>query len=390
VKGDPSALAGPLVVPPRLLMGPGPSNAHPRVLVAQGLPMLGHLHPPFLAIMEEIKTGLRYLFQTESKYVCCISGTGHSGMEAAMASLVEPGETVLIGNNGIWGTRAAEIASRYGAKVEEVTTEGGRSIPPTDVIAAVQKHNPAVLFLCQGESSTGVQQSLAGIGEACAAAGTLLLVDSVCTLGGAPLFCDAWGVDCSYSGSQKCLSAPPGAAPFMLSEKAYKKVMERKTKVASWYFDLSMLGKYWGWEGDARFYHHTGPVSTWYGFREALSIAMGEGLEQMWTRHQQVHRLLWGGLNSLGLQAFVQEEGDRLATVNTILVPEGIDWLKLNGYVMEKFNLEIAGGLGPSAGKVWRIGVMGYNATPANIAAVIAAFKDGLQAQGYTFPAAPA
>lgn len=383
------ALAGPFKVPNRLLMGPGPSNAHPRVLNAQSLPLLGHLHPPFLAIMDDIKAGLRYLFQTESKYVCLISGTGHAGMEAAIASLVEPGETVLIGNNGIWGVRAADIATRYGGKVEEITAPGGAAIPVDDIIAKVKAVKPAVLFLCQGESSTGVQQSLAGVGAACHEAGTLLLVDSVCTLGGAPLFCDAWGVDCSYSGTQKCLSAPPGAAPFMLSNKAYAKITSRKTTISSWYFDMSMCGKYWGWEG-ARFYHHTGPISTWYAVREALSIAMEEGLEAMWSRHQQVHRLLWDGLTGLGLQPFVEAKTDRLATVNTIKVPDGIDWLKLNTYVMDKYRLEIAGGLGPSAGKVWRIGVMGYNATPSNIAVVLAAFKDGLQAQGYTVPSTPA
>jgi alanine-glyoxylate transaminase/serine-glyoxylate transaminase/serine-pyruvate transaminase len=388
VKGD-AGLAKPLQVPPRLLMGPGPSNSHPRVLVAQGLPTLGHLHPPFLAILDEIKAGLRYMFQTESPYTCLISGTGHAGMEAAVANLCEPGETILIINTGIWGVRAAELSRRYGANVEELSADPGKSVKPGDIVAALQQHKPAVLFVCQGESSSGVQQSLAGVGEACSKAGTLLLVDSVCTLGGAPLFCDAWGVDCTYSGSQKCLSAPAGASPFMLSERAYEKIKNRKSKVSSWYFDAIPLGKYWGWEGEARFYHHTGPSSVCYGMREALSIACGEGLEALWARHQQMYRLLWGGLVSLGLQPFVEEEADRLATVNTIKVPEGIDWLKLNAYVMDKYRLEIAGGLGPSAGKCWRIGIMGYNATPANVAVVIAAFKDGLQSQGYDFAAAP-
>ncbi|KAI3429493.1 hypothetical protein D9Q98_005582 [Chlorella vulgaris] len=374
---------GTLEVPQRFLMGPGPGNANPRILAAQTLPLLGHMHPPFLAIMDEIQAGLRYLFQTSSNYTLLASGTGHAGMEMAVANLLEPGDTVLVGVNGIWGERVADMAERFGAKVVALHTEAGTALSLADLTAAVELHRPALLFLTQGESSTGVRQSLAGVGELCRRNGALLLVDAVASLGGVPLFADAWQIDAVYSGSQKCLSAPPGAAPLMLNERAMAKVRGRSSKVRSYYFDLLLVGDYWGWYG-SRSYHHTGMVSMWYAVREALAIVSEEGLEAGWARHDAAHRQLWEGLIQLGLEPFVAEERDRLATVNTIKVPAGVDWAALCKHAMDVYAVEVSGGLGPTAGKVWRVGLMGYNAKPANVELVLAAFRSGLALQGFT------
>lgn len=375
------AADGVIEVPQRLLMGPGPANAYPRILAAQALPLLGHMHPPFLKIMDEISEGLRYALQTDSKYTLMVSGTGHAGMEAAIANLLEPGEKIIVGNAGIWGERVADLAGRYGGDVIELKCPTGQTFSQQELTAALEQHKPAVLFLCQGESSTGTHQSLAGLGEVCKRTGTLLLVDTVCSLGGVPLFADDWGIDCIYSGSQKCLSGPPGASPFFFSERAMEKLQSRKTKPATFNLDMNLIGDYWGWFGK-RSYHHTGPVSTFYAMREALSIVSEEGLESLWARHLAAHNQLWEGLSSLGLQPFVEKEEDRLITVNTIKVPEGVDWAAVVKNAMDKFNLEIAGGLGPTAGKVWRIGCMGYNARPGPIALTIEAFRDGLKQQG--------
>lgn len=375
-------ITGVIDVPSRLLMGPGPANAHPRILAAQALPLLGHMHPPFLHIMDEIQEGLRYVLQTDAKHTLMISGTGHAGMEAAIANLVEPGDKVIVGNSGIWGERVAEMSRRFRADVIEVKAPApGQTISYDALKKSIEQHKPAVLFLCQGESSTGTHQSLAGLGELCKKNGTLLLVDTVCSLGGVPLMTDAWGIDAIYSGSQKCLSGPPGAAPFFLSDRAMEKVMKRKTPPATYNLDIKLIGDYWGWF-DKRSYHHTGPVSTFYAMREALAIVAEEGLEPMWKRHQEMHDLLWEGLSSMGLKSYVEKDQDRLITVNTIKVPEGVDWAALCKNAMDKYSVEIAGGLGPSAGKVWRVGIMGYNAKPQNIETVLQAFKDGLKKQG--------
>jgi alanine-glyoxylate transaminase/serine-glyoxylate transaminase/serine-pyruvate transaminase len=238
-------------------MGPGPANAYPRVLAAQTLPLLGHLHPPFVKIMDEIREGLKYTFQTSRDTVCLMSGTGHAGMEACITNLLEPGETIVVGNAGIWGARVCDMAARYGANVVPLDTPVGTTFSLDTLAAALRQHKPAVLFLCQGESSTGVHQSLAGLGDLCRETGTLLLVDTVCSLGGVPLHADAWGVDAIYSGSQKVLSAPPGAAPVFFGERAVAKLAARKTKPTSYQLDLNLVGNYWGWDGP-RTYHHTG------------------------------------------------------------------------------------------------------------------------------------
>ncbi|BDA46134.1 Serine-pyruvate aminotransferase, mitochondrial [Coccomyxa sp. Obi] len=368
-------------VPSRLLMGPGPANSHPRVLAAQTLPLLGHMHPPFFKIMNEIQEGLQYVFQTSSKYTLLISGTGHAGMEATITNLVEPGETIVVGNNGIWGSRVCDMAARYGANVVNLEKEAGKAFSFEELSQAVTQHKPAVLFLCQGESSSGVHQNLAGLGKLCKDNGTLLLVDTVCSLGGVPMFADAWGVDAIYSGSQKVLAAPPGGAPLFLSQRALDKVRARKTKPGSYNLDLNLIGDYWGWFG-SRSYHHTGMVSMWYAMREALALVGEEGLDAMWARHQREHEHLWAGLSEMGLEPFVENPDERLITVNTIKVPEGVDWAALVKNAMDTYSVEIAGGLGPTVGRVWRVGIMGYNAQPQNIELVLAAFRDGLRKQG--------
>ncbi|KIZ02593.1 Serine--pyruvate aminotransferase [Monoraphidium neglectum] len=377
------ALRQSLEVPSRLLMGPGPSNAHPRVLAAQALPLLGHMHPHFFKIMDEIQGGLRYLFQTDSPYTLCISGTGHAGMEAVIANLLEPGDKIVVANNGIWGERVADMAGRFRAEVVQLRAPAGKTFSTGELKAALEEHKPAALFLVQGESSTGAHQALGdGLGAACRAAGALLIVDTVASLGGVPFLGDAWGVDAAYTGSQKCLSAPPGAAPLFLGPRAIEKLRGRGTKPATYNLDLNLIGDYWGWFGK-RSYHHTGMVSMWYAMREALAIAGDEGLEAMWARHSQAHRDLWEGLRALGLEPFVEKDADRLITVNTIKVPPGIDFAALTAHAMANFSVEISGGLGPTAGKVWRVGLMGANATPASVQVVLAAFRAGLAAQGW-------
>lgn len=375
-------IKGHIEVPSRLLMGPGPANAHPRILAVQTLPLLGHMHPPFLKIMDEIQEGLRYTFQTDSKYTLMVSGTGHAGMEACISNLVEPGDKVVVGNAGIWGTRVCDMTRRFGGDVMDLQCPPGQTLSYEAIKQAIEQHKPKLLFLCQGESSTGVHQSMKGLGELCQKNGTLLLVDTVCSLGGVPMFADKWGIDAIYSGSQKCLSAPPGGAPLFLSERALQKITSRKSPPTSYNLDLNLVGDYWGWFGK-RSYHHTGMVSMWYAMREALQLVGEEGLENMWSRHQELHHRLWDGLKSMGLESYVEKDQDRLITVNTIKVPQGIDWAALIKNAMDTYNLEIAGGLGPSAGKVWRVGIMGYNATNANVDLVLLAFKDGLKKQGW-------
>lgn len=339
-------------------------------------------HPPFFAIMDEIRSGLQYLFQTESPYTLCVSGTGHAGMEACIANLLEPGETIVVGNKGIWGARVVDMAARYGAKVVDLKAAPGTTFSLDTLRGALEEHRPAVLFLVQGDSSTGVHQSLAGVGDACRATGTLLLVDTVCSQGGVPMFADAWGVDAIYTGSQKCLSAPPGAAPLMFSQRAVDKLRARSSPVRSYYFDLNLVGAYWGWFG-ARIYHHTGMVSMWYAMREALAIVAEEGLEAAWARHAAQYAALWEGLEGMGLQRYVRADADRLITVNTVGIPPGVDGAALSKHAMDHYNVEIAGGLGPTAGLVWRVGLMGYNARPVNVQLVLTAFRHALRDQGF-------
>jgi len=384
--GDIKPYAGPhtaMEIPSRLLMGPGPANPNPRVLQAQALPLLGHMHPPFFKILDDIQLGLQYIFQTDSKYTLLVSGSGHAGMEAVVANMLEAGETIVVGNHGIWGERVIDMSDRYGAKTVDLKAGLGKTLSLEQIEEALKTHKPAVLFLCQGDSSSGVHQSLAGVGDLCQKYGTLLAVDTVCSLGGVPFYADDWKVDAMYSGSQKVLGAPPGAAPLFFSQRAMDKLKSRKTKVASYYLDMNLVGSYWGWFGkDKRMYHHTALVSTCYGMREALQIVAEEGLEETWARHEKMHKQLWEGLTKLGLEPFVEDPKDRLVTVNTIKVPKGVDAVAIVKNAMDTYNVEIAGGLGASVGLVWRVGLLGFNANNANVAMVLESFRDGLEKQG--------
>jgi len=368
------------------MMGPGPSNAYPRVLNAMALPLLGHLHVPFLKIMDECQTGLRHVFQTEGTHVLLGSGTGHFGMEMTLFNLLERGDAMVVGVNGLWGQRVADIGRRLGCVVTEIQPQGGRlTFTPAEVEAAVKAAGAKVFFVCQGESSTGAHQSMAGLSDAVRRGNPdgLLLVDTVCSLGGVPLEVDAWGVDAVYSGSQKCLSGPPGAAPVFFSDRAMAAIERRATPVASFNMDARLVGDYWGWYGK-RSYHHTGSVSVFYAMREALSLVSGEGMHASWARHQAMHERLWDGLTGLGLSPYVKDAGERLCTVNTIDVPEGVDFAAAVKHCMDEAGVEIAGGLGPSAGKAWRVGVMGANANPMCVDAVVSALGNALKAQGWS------
>jgi len=367
-------VAGQLDVPPRLLLGPGPSNAHPRVLQAIGMRQVGHLDPTFIEIMNDVQELLRYLFQTDNDLTVPISGTGSAAMEASLANSVEPGDVVLVGIIGYFGERIAEMAGRYGADVRRLEKEWGSVLSLDELRAGLEEHRPAVLALVHGETSSGACQPLEGVGALCREYDCLLLVDTVASLGGVPFFSDKWQADIVYSGSQKCMSCPPGLGPLTFGPRAVEKVMNRNTKVRSWYFDLTLLMKYWGGE---RTYHHTAPINLNYALREALRLIAEEGLAEQWRRHQQAAELLWSGLAEIGLKCHV-ESSFRLPTLTTVRVPEGVDAKTVAGRLLNEYNIEIAGGFGPLAGKVWRVGLMGFNARRENVVLLLEALKQVL------------
>jgi alanine-glyoxylate transaminase/serine-glyoxylate transaminase/serine-pyruvate transaminase len=363
-----------LDMPPRLLLGPGPANVHPRVLAAMSNPPVGHLDPSFLALMNEVQDLLRYAWQTDNELTIAVSGTGSAAMEATLANAIEPGDAVLVGVKGYFGDRLVDMASRYGAEVQKLTKPWGEVFSLEEIKAGLEKHRPAVLALVHAETSTGVRQPLEGIAELCRQYDCLLLVDTVTSLGGVPLFIDAWGIDLAYSCSQKGLGCPPGASPFTMSPRAVEKLHNRRTPVANWYLDMGLLTKYWGEE---RVYHHTAPINMNYGLREALRLVAEEGLEQRWQRHQANAELLWQGLEELKLVPHVDKEF-RLPTLTTVRIPEGVDGKAVARKLLDEYNLEIAGGLGELAGKVWRIGLMGYNSRPENVLLMLEALAQVL------------
>ena len=360
-----------LDMPPRLLLGPGPSNVPRRVLQAQALDPVGHLDPTFLKVMDEIQELLRYTFQTDNELTIAVSGTGTAAMEASLANVIEPGDRVMVGVNGYFGQRLVEMAGRYGATVHALEKEWGEVFSLEELRAGLEQHRPAVLALVQGETSTGACQPLEGVGDLCHEYDCLLLVDTVASLGGVPFFADKWGVDIVYSGSQKCLSCPPGLAPISFGPRAVEKLNNRTTKVANWYLDLTLLRKYWGSE---RVYHHTAPINMNYALREALRLVVEEGLEERWARHRETAELLWDGLADLGLNCHV-DAPIRLHSLTTVIAPEGVDAKAVTGTLMKEYNIEIAGGLGALAGKVWRVGLMGYNSRPESVLLLLEALR---------------
>lgn len=364
-----------LDVPNRLLLGPGPSNAHPRVLQAMSLPPIGHLDPKFIHLMNEIQELLRYAWQTDNQLTIPVSGTGSAGMEAALANVIEPGDVVLIGINGYFGLRLADMAGRYGANVRIIQKPWGQVFSFDELEAAMQEHNPAVLALVHAETSTGVCQPLEGVGALCRAHDCLLLIDTVTSLGGVPLFLDEWQVDVAYSGTQKCLSCPPGLAPLTLGERAVHKLKTRRSKVANWYLDMSLISNYWG---SSRTYHHTAPINMNYGLREALRLVAEEGLAERWARHQATAELFWAGLAEIGLECHVEKEY-RLPSLTTVRIPEGVDGKAVTTRLLNEFNIEVAGGLGELGGKVWRVGLMGHNSRSENVYRLLDALRRVVQ-----------
>jgi alanine-glyoxylate transaminase / serine-glyoxylate transaminase / serine-pyruvate transaminase len=361
----------PLAMPERLLLGPGPSNAHPAVLAAMNTSPVGHLDPTFLKLMDEIQSLLRYVWQTNNSLTIAVSGTGSAAMEATVANVVEVGDVVLIGVMGYFGNRLVDMAGRYGADVRVITTPWGEVFSLDQLREALETHRPRILALVHAETSTGACQPMAGVAELCEKYNTLLLIDTVTSLGGVPIFLDEWGVDLAYSCSQKGLGCPPGASPFTMSSRAMEKLQNRPTKVENWYLDMNLLGKYWGSE---RVYHHTAPINMYYALRESLRLIAEEGIENCWQRHQKNVEYLWESLESIGLKMHVEKQY-RLPTLTTVCIPEGIDGKAFARKLLDEYNLEIGGGLGELAGKVWRVGLMGYNSRPE----VVDSFVDVLK-----------
>ncbi len=363
---------------PRVLLGPGPSPVHPRVLLAMAAPPLGHLDPAFLEIMNETQDLLRRVFQTHNSLTFPVSGTGSAGMETCVVNLVEPGDRVVVAVNGVFGQRMVDVAGRAGAEVTAIERPWGEVFDPGQVRDVLRRVRPKVFGIVHAETSTGAWQPLEEMGAVCREMETLLLVDAVTSLGGVPVEVDRWGVDAVYSGTQKCLSCPPGLAPVSFSDRAVAAVNRRKTKVQSWYLDVSMVQRYWGQE---RFYHHTAPVNMVYGLREALRLIFEEGLEARFARHRLNHQALKEGLAALGIP-FSAAEGRQLPTLNAVRVPAGVDDGAVRRRLLDGFGIEIGGGLGEFKGKVWRVGLMGHGSRPGNVLLFLGALEQCLRAQG--------
>ena len=363
--------------PQRILMGPGPSDAPPSVLEAMSRRLVGHLDPSFVDMMEEIKSMLREVFLTKNEMTFPVSGTGSAGMEFCFVNLIEPGDEVVIGINGVFGMRMADVAERCGAKVTKVEAQWGRIIEPEQISEALKDKQPKLVAIVHAETSTGALTPVEEISKIVHEAGALLLLDTVTSLGGCPVRIDDWEVDAVYSGTQKCLSCPPGLAPVSLSERAMKAIKERQSSVQSWYLDVNLLANYWG-EG-ARVYHHTAPISMNYALHEALRLVLEEGLEKRWDRHEENHHALRLGLDELGL-GIASQEGHQLWQLNAVRVPEGVDEAAIRVGLLEDHGIEVGPGLGPLKGKVWRVGLMGYSSQPKNVQAFLSAMETLLAA----------
>jgi alanine-glyoxylate transaminase/serine-glyoxylate transaminase/serine-pyruvate transaminase len=365
--------------PDRTLMGPGPSDVHPRVLRAMSTPLVGHLDPSFVEIMDELQGLLRYAFRTDNEFTIPVSGTGSASMEAAIGNLVEPGDTVLVPTNGYFGGRMAEMARRAGGDVAHVEAPWGEPLDPDDVSDAMAEHDPDVFGFVHAETSTGVLQP--AVPELTAAAhdhGAVVVADCVTSLGGVELRVDEWGIDAAYSGPQKCLSCPPGASPLTLGDRAMEKIEAREEPVRSWYLDMSLVADYWGQE---RAYHHTAPITNVYALREALRLVAEEGIENRWDRHREVAGALRSGLEGMGLEMNASEEA-WLPSLNAVRIPEGVDEDAVIHSLLEDHGIEIASGLGDLDGEIFRIGCMGASATEGNVVHLLSALGAELEEQG--------
>lgn len=365
---------GELNLPSRLLLGPGPSMVHPRVLRAMAAPLVGHLDPEFLNIMDEIQRLLRNVFRTGNRFTIAVSGTGSAGMEAALVNVIEPGDGVIVGVNGAFGSRMAAVIERCGGKPIRVESPWGRIIEPGAIETALARSGPVkAIALVHAETSTGVHQPLQEIGALCRQHGALFIVDAVTSLGGLPVEVDEWGIDICYSSTQKCLSCPPGLAPLTVSERALAVVRRRKAPSQSWYLDFSLIADYW--TESKRAYHHTAPISMLYALREALRLIHEEGLEVRFARHRLNSAALIAGLDALGLKAFAQD-GHRLSILNCVTVPSSLEEASIRSALLREHGIEIGGGLGPLQGKVWRIGLMGESSSRGNVYTLLGALED--------------
>lgn len=374
----------PLGPPQRILMGPGPSDTHPQVLSALGASTVGHLDPYFLKIMDEVQSMLRQVFQTTNELTLAVSGTGSSGMETCVVNLIEPGDKMIVCVNGVFGGRMADVAERAGAEVVKLERPFGEVFSPEEIEAAVKEHSPKVLGIVHAETSTGALQPLEEISKIVHDNGGLILVDCVTSLGGLPVKVDEWQLDAVYSGTQKCLSCPPGLAPVTFSPRAVEVIDKRTTKVASWYLDLTMVRNYWS--DSSRAYHHTAPINMNYGLHEALRLALVEGLENRFARHRRNHEALKAGLAALGISYAVADE-IALPMLNAAKIPDGVDDAAVRSRLLNEFGIEIGAGLGPMKGKTWRIGLMGEASTPRNVLLFLAALENCLADQGVSITA---
>jgi len=360
-----------MTIPKRVLLGPGPSDVPDRVLQALSRPTIGHLDPVFLSLMDEIRSKLKEVFRTKNEMTLAVSGTGSAGMETLFVNLVEPGDKVLICINGVFGGRMKDVAERCGAQVETIEAPWGNVFDQDAIIAAARRVRPKLTALVHAETSTGAHQPVDRLGAALHEIGSLFALDCVTSLGGAAVEIDGWGVDAAYSGTQKCLSCPPGLSPVTLSPRAVEALEKRKSKVHSWYLDLTMVRNYWSQE---RFYHHTAPINMLYALHESLSIVLEEGLEKRFARHRAAHQQLRAGLKELGIE-YLSQEGHHLPMLNAIRIPPGVEDAPVRKRLLNEHNIEIGGALGALKGKGWRIGLMGHGATERNVQWVLNALK---------------
>ncbi len=361
----------------KVLMGPGPSDVHPRVLKAMATPLIGHLDPQFLTVMDEIKEMVQTTFQTNNKLTFVVSAPGSAGMETCFVNLLEPGDEALVCVNGVFGNRMSDIVERCGAKLIRIDAPWGETIDPEKVKEALQSCKPKVVAIVHAETSTGVMQPLEEISKMTHDAGALFVVDAVTSYCGAELKVDEWGIDAIYSGSQKCLSAPPGLSPVSFSDRAVAALDNRKSKVQSWFLDLTMVKNYWA--GAKRAYHHTGPVSAMFAFREALRLVLEEGLENRIERHKQNHISLRDGLEQLGFEFIVAPEY-RLPMLNAVKLPAGMDDASTRSRLLNEYNIEVGGGLGDFTGKIWRVGLMGNSSSQNHINMLLGALQSIIKA----------
>jgi alanine-glyoxylate transaminase/serine-glyoxylate transaminase/serine-pyruvate transaminase len=370
-----------LTPPHRVLLGPGPSDVPPRVLEALAAPTIGHLDPIYLRLMDETRTLLQGVFRTQNPLTLAVPGTGSAGMEACFANLLEPGDEAIVAVAGVFGGRMKDVAERQGATVHALEVPWGQTLEPEALEAALRAHpRTKLVALVHAETSTGAHQPLEEVSRLTHAAGALLVVDAVTSLGGHELDVDGWHIDACYSGTQKCLSCPPGLAPMTFGPGALAALEARKTKVRSWYLDLSLIRNYWGSD---RVYHHTAPVNMTYALREALLIVAEEGLEARVARHLLNHRALRAGLEAMGLR-YVPERS--LATLNAVHIPPGVDDAPARKRLLDEYGIEIGGGLGPFKGKAWRIGLMGASSSRRNVTLFLAALETVLAQAGCKLP----